>query len=325
MKKGGKTVKKAKKQRRATRFRSSRHGRVAAPAPRNYEAMQLSKLVAGFQGKHSRHLQLQELLYCYAPELAELAFKSGFGIGVDAYRTSGGGMGALERLMFNSGFGHMVYYTFEASSVLGFSGVDAMGENIGANMHVFESGIVSGYMSAHSRRSMYAKEESCVFNGAKRCTFVVRQHGAADEGHAVIGYAKALAAMESALGKRMGCTPGAAYLLAMSPLFGEPLLSEASKFLYMTGKQLSRGGGGLEERLKAIAGFLGIKSVSVSAPGMVTRSVTLSYSHESSVRGFVDLTTALVSGFVKGRLGKNPSVERNVSRTGTYIIRLLFK
>jgi hypothetical protein len=294
-------------------------------APHNYDTLLLNRLVLRQGEPTRRHLQLQELLYAYAPELSELAFKYGFGLGAEAYRISGGGMGALERLMYNSGFGRMVYHVSESRSVLAFSGVDPMGESTRANMHVFQAGVISGYLSAHSRRRIYAREEGCAFNGAKSCVFVARPHGYVEETRPALGFTAVLNAMDSAIGRGMRNASSDSYVLAMGPFFGEPLLSEASRFLYMAGKQLSKGGGALDGRIKAIAGFLGIKSASVNVSKNVASAVTLSYDHATSVRGFVELTAAFVSGFVKGRMGVSPRVQRSVSRTGAYIIRLLLK
>lgn len=325
MKTGKTSIARGKRRSTISPRRARRTMSLPKNVPRNYDTLLLYRLVTQQKELAKRHLQLQELIYAYAPELSELAFKSGFGLGVEAYRISGGGMGALERLMLNSGFGRMVYYTSESRSVLAFGGVDPMGEATGASMHVFQAGIISGYLSAHSRRRIYAREEGCVFNGAKSCVFVARERGSMDKAHAVLGFPAMLKVMDSAIGKEMYCSQSDSYVLAMSPLFDEPLLSEASKFLYMAGKQLSKGGGGLDGRIKAISGFIGIKSVSVVVTKNAASSITLSYDHATSVRGFVELTVALLSGFVKGRLGVNPRVQRGVSRAGAYIIRLLLK
>jgi hypothetical protein len=109
-----------------------------------------------------RRLQIQDLLYNTAQELQSLAFKSGFNLGVEAYANSEKNMLALEHILENAGLGKMIYYPFEFKSVIASRTMKQRGIDLGSNIHIFESGVISGYLSAHTKKHITVRDRKSV-------------------------------------------------------------------------------------------------------------------------------------------------------------------
>ncbi|MCL5239633.1 MAG: 4-vinyl reductase [Candidatus Marsarchaeota archaeon] len=290
----------------------------------SHEEFLLKKLLDSHHSAASRSLILQDLLYSSSPELRVLAFKSGYNLGAEAYRKSPGGTGALQRILENAGMGSIVYYPFESRSTFASRTTRSGGQNLGINIHVFESGIISGYLSAHAGTSVVAEEKSCVFNGASHCMFVARPGSQHAELGASLEFADLLRAARHAIesaehrhGWEGYCT------LESMPLFSEPVFSEMLKFLYLLGKMsasdhLPRP----EHEITMAAKFAGIEGAKVRKSKKQGLSIMLEYGHETSVGRFVDLTSAFISGVAKGAYGRSVQASRSLSSKGVYNVRM---
>lgn len=310
--------------------REVRRKRVTASRPavafRSHEEMILRRLTQAPPRRVERGLQIQDLLYNSAPELRSLAFKSGFNLGAEAYRDSNGGIVSLEHLLENAGFGRIAYYPFESKSAFASQSVNSLGIKLGSNVHVFEAGVISGYLSAHARRQITARETECVFNGSRQCRFVASPGARVEEeSRASLEYIPNLiSAIQDAMlrsGKPRGSNHY--YLYEIMPLLNEPVFSEASKFLYLSGKLLARSRlPELERSLPMAANFLRIGAAKLRKEKNGKRTISLVYGREIASGRFVDLTTALISGLVKGMFGRNVLVSRSVGGRGIYNVRM---
>ena len=118
-------------------------------------------LDAGNSG--DRCLLVQDVVYSLSDDLRELALKSGFNLGTEVYRNSSRDLSALERVLENAGLGRVIYYPFESKSIItSYKTKPREGANLGANVHVFESGLISGYLSANANRRIFVRESRCV-------------------------------------------------------------------------------------------------------------------------------------------------------------------
>ena len=298
---------------------------ITAEIPANQEELFIRRILQQPRKSHIRGLEIQDVLYNSAPELRELAFKSGYNVGSEAYRISkNGGIAPLEHMLENAGFGKVIYHSFESMSTFTAYAPRPNAHNMGMNIHVFETGLISGYLSAHLGRNIAAAETSCVFNGASHCMFVAKAHAFADpDAYRYLTLEEILSALSYSLSraqKHQGDTYY--YAVSLQPLLNEPVHSEATKFLYMLGKLLALQK--MRDQKSSIlnrSDCLKIENAKVSSSKKGLR-VSLAYSHASSSGRIVDLTTSFLSGFIKGTYGRNVQVTRSLSSRGVYNVRL---
>ena len=270
-----------------------------------------------------RHLQIQDLVYSTAPELQSLAFKAGFNLGAEVYRESDGSILSLEHVLENAGLGKIVYYPFESHSVLTSRSVKSNGIDLGTNVHVFEAGIISGYLSAHMKKNIVVKEQTCVFNGASACEFMATAGTVENIEHKPLEFTNVLRTLLKVIPEEK--TPemnNAYYALAIKPLTSEPVLSEATKFLYLTGKMLAQNLPDFKRSVVGAANLLGIQKTEVTNDKKKGVFVDLDFAHGTSANSFVDFSVAMLAGIMKGKFGRNVSVRKSKDRKGFYKVRL---
>ncbi len=305
--------------------------RVQAPKPKpaisaeTHEELVIKKLMQKPQKIPGRSLEVQEIVYNSASELKSLAFKSGFNIGSEAYRHSTGSINSLSNLLEHGGLGKAIYYPFESHSIFTFYGAKSGGINLGSNIHVFEAGIISGYLSAHAKRQIGVEETDCVFNGSRRCKFVAKagQEKSWSE-YPESDYSNTVRALQTLLSRfpKHGAG-GSYYLLSVRPLLGEPVFSEVMKFLYLTGKLVGRSSRGDVGKLATEAShFLRIGSAKVSRDRKGGIKLSVAYPRDVSSGHFVDMSMAFLSGIIKGSSGKGISVSRSLDPRGFYNVKM---
>lgn len=277
------------------------------------------------QPRHAqvRSLQIQDILYNSVPEMHSLAFKSGYNLGAESYRHADGGMLPLEHLLENAGIGKPLYHPFESKTVFTSYATRLGSHNVGVNIHVFEAGIISGYLSAHSGRNVSVRETACAFNGASYCMFVA-QEGSYVPAIKYLSLHEAIAAVRHAMlhtERHRGNENY--YMLSIRPLFADPIFGETSSFLYLMGKLLAAQNLPTPERALALASsFLRVGHARIAQTKGKGLEITLKYNPTTASGRFVDLTSAFISGMVKGSYGRNVRVTRELGKDGVYSVRM---
>lgn len=275
-----------------------------------------------------RHLLIQDLIYNLSCELCDLAYSSGFDLGAEAYKDSDRTFDALGRLLNNAGMGKTTFRPFEHHGIVTAYGVDSHGARLGVNIHAFEAGLIAGFLSAHARKRIIVREMNCAYNGAGFCQFVassllgkVEDHGKA------VSLGKLATLVDSSMRSRASLgTSKPYYALLTRPLLNEPMLSNASKLMYLIGKKIAesvpRNPREFERGVARMASYLGIERAKVTSGRGRSRAIDLYYDHYCSTSGFVDLTTAMLAGFSKGVFNKNVYVQKRLSGRGNYSVRM---
>jgi hypothetical protein len=306
-----------------SRLKRVAHARKSAAVRGTQEQALIRRIVQRPLGPVVRRLQIQDLLYNTAQELQSLAFKSGFNLGVEAYANSEKSMLALEHILENAGLGKVIYYPFESKSVISSRTMKQRGMDLGSNIHIFESGVISGYLSAHTKKHIIVREQTCVFNGAPVCEFIATPGEIESGEHMPIEFPKIVKALADAISQSEGSSGKKTYyVLALKPLLNEPLFSEVSKFLYLAGKQLPRIIPNSDYAVIHAAQFLGIEKATVARDKQGGTTVNLVYDHDTSTERFVYLTTALLSGIMKEAYGRGIRIVRRVNSKGIYNVRM---
>ena len=296
----------------------------AAPA-KNVDTALIRKMMSS-ECSESRHLLVPDLIYKLSDELCQLAYGSGFDLGVEAYEDSDRTLDALARLLANAGLGRTTFQMSEYRGIVTSYGVKPNAADLGTNMHDFEAGVIAGYLSAHSRRRIAVTETKCACNGSGFCQFVASPSERAAER---TGKPLALEDLVRLADRSMRSYDGPAtskpyYFLLSRPLTLEPVLTHASRLAYLIGKGLaeSEPQSDFERGVMRISRHLGIEKARVVSARGKGRAIELTYGHYCSSGGFVDLTTAMLAGFSKGVFNKNIYVQRRLSGKTNYVVRL---
>lgn len=285
-------------------------GLARAPVQRAIEASHEELMIRkASEAPHGaeRHLLIQDIVYNLSPSLRRLAYASGFELGEKAYAKSGGKFAALESLLENAGLGRMTYTPHEARSLFTSYKVRHGGTMLGIGVHVFESGVIAGYLSAQMSAEIRVAELSCIFNNAPYCQFAASTQETM--GHGQISLDQAVNAMHWAVTEKHSVSRPY-YMLSLKPLLSGELHEEAVKLMYLLGKHLAAKGA-LPNTVCNFASSLAFYMGAAAASARAARGgveVTISFSQETSARSFVDLTTSLLSGYLRASLDMTPRV-----------------
>jgi predicted hydrocarbon binding protein len=324
MAKGAKAKRGVPVRRKAARRRKPTLGSVSVTTVRSGRELLIRKML-GTENSGGRRLLVQDLIYNATGDLKKLAYGSGFDLGTAIYDSSDKTIGALERTLENAGFGKVLYRPFESYSTITSYKAKAGAEGLGADIHAFESGLIAGYLSAHARRPVYVREPKCVYNGSEFCQFVAspREHG--DVRERVADLRKMTRTIKENVMFAGGHGAGGSYTMLFSqPLLEEPVLTEASKLMYLTGKRIADKGRveDFDDKIVRMAKYLGAESASVKRKRGKVIEIDLTYGNDGSVANFVDLTTSMLAGFARGVLNKNVYIQRRLNGKRKYSVRM---
>ena len=299
--------------------------RNSGTAARNARELLIRKML-GTENGEGRRLLVQDLIYNASADLKKLAYGSGFDLGMAIYDNSDRTMAALEKTLENAGFGRILYRPFESHSTITSYKIKPGSEELGADIHAFESGLIAGYLSAHAKRPIYVKEPKCAYNGSEFCQFVASPKDEQGDVREKIADVRKMTEMVKENVRFSGNHGvGSSYhLLFSQPLLDEPVFTEASKLMYLTGKRLSgiSRAKDFDDKITKMAKYLGVESAKVKKKSNRIVEIDLTYGHDSSVANFVDLTTAMLAGFAKGVLNKNVYIQRRLNSRRKYSVRM---
>lgn len=312
---------------RPARRPAAKTARKAKAAPRaevhalhGMEDILIERIIAG-GSEPSRGIALQDVLYGFTDGMRHLAYVAGYSLGERASRHHPG-ISALEKMLMAAGFGKVLYYPSEYSAVVTARRVARGSAGMGS-VHVFEAGIIAGYLSAMTGVSLSVRESHCSLNGSDFCQFVA----SASEDPFQVPVATSDMDAASRLIDSAVSGDGAGmsmpyYVLSILPITKEPLMREAAKLLYAMGGRIARSATvDKPAYIRRLAEYAGASGAEVSS-GQKSVKVTLRFSPHSSVSGLVALATALVSGYVGiAYLGK-PVVGRPLRKGKAYIVEI---
>lgn len=310
---------------KSARRKPAAAGRTVGHTAKSSGELLIRKMLDSEKGG-DRELLMQDLIYNASGELKRLAYRSGFELGSDIYDNSDKTIKGLERTLENAGFGRVLYSPFESHSTITAHRVRPKGRGLGSDVHAFEAGVIAGYLSAHAKRPIYVKELKCTYNGSDSCHFVASP---VDEPRAEDSKAADIEGMTEIIRENVDFsgsqgTEASYYLLFARPLLREPVLAEASKLMYLTGKRLAEVSRveDFDDRITKMARYLGIESAEVRRARGKGVEICLTYSHGGSIGNMVDLTTSMLAGFARGVLNKNVYVQRRLNGKGKYSVRM---
>ena len=292
----GKEVIKGKKKTRLAKKTFKREEKRGLP--RSFQEL-LEERIASNKITFVNTPAIQDILYNATPTLRQIAYNSGFSFGKALYEKSDKSIVKLIDVLQAAGFKNILYYPFEDKAIIRVKPESSY--NIGKEVHIFESGIIAGYMSAASDKIIYVNERRCAFNGADVCEFVAEPMASLkieedyDE-NIVENLAQVLSKNDSKLSQEY-------MLFSLLPLMKEPVKSEISKLFYAAGSFLGKSNPSIDkiaEKFGVIARKKG-------------KGILLSYAPTNSMKGFVDLSAAFFAGLAKSVYNKSVKIKESLS------------
>lgn len=269
-------------------------------------------------------MPLQDIIYSSTPSLKSMAYKYGFSIGKNVHSMSGSD-NALLQVLESAGLGKVIYYPFEDRVVITSAQSRERGGTFKENVHVCDSGIIAGYLSAATGSEIRVKETHCVYNGSNFCQFVATpyEQGSEEERrHDLDSVVDALS--QSLQGEEHGMREDF-YMLTAVPLMKEPVLNEASKLLYIAGNRMAESADASKgtEAIINMARRVGVKHATIRTDKKGTpRSINLEYGQNTSTKPFVELSTSLLAGFTNSLYNSHAEMTRKLGKRSNYIVNL---
>ena len=265
---------------------------------------------------------VEDLIYSLTPELSRTAYNFGYSIGRNLFLNSKKWENTLVPALRRLGFKNIKYYPFRDAVAINAGSRDHDTKNIGAKVHSFESGIIAGYLSAHSGEPINTVEKECTHHGDKECRFVsyagriLRDNSSPSLVDVIDSIATKM--HETRFSNRSAVEY---HMLPLIPMTKQPLRSEVTKIFYLIGLELSQRHGReeSEELLRNMARYFGTAKEDIDIAAK-NASVQLRYAYHNSNADFVELSTAMIRGFIKGKTSKEPNVYINVDKNKNYVV-----
>lgn len=334
---------KAGKQRKAklrapirARAKARRAARQAAPKKiteltnerqvHDFEDLLIKSLAVDNSGS-ARDISMQDLLLDLTKSGRKLAYNYGFTVGTGIY-SENGKLESLFSVLEKFGLGRVLYQPAQDSLIITAREGRLSPPPVGGVVHVYEAGIMAGYLTASVGRRVMVKETHCKYNGSTFCQFV------AEPNDGEIDYGKPLAAniVIDAIARtirdlpenRQGKADHNYYLLPTLPLMKSPLVDEASKLLYVIGIRIAELGGRETpaRTIEKIASYFDIGNAQLLRSGSNRRIIRLKYKHYNSIDQLVKLSTSMVIGYANAAFDSEAELEMSTSKDNSYVVRI---
>jgi predicted hydrocarbon binding protein len=265
---------------------------------------------------------VHDILYSTTPALRNLAYKSGFSFGRELYAKSDGTINKLLETLEYAGLSRVLYYPFDDKIII--TAMPNEKHSTGSGMHVYESGVIAGYLSASSKKIVNAFETKCSTGNSPYCQFIAKPEGMfrIDSAYGNYDLKSIVSALADSIYNSNGAKVAEEYLmLSMLPLTKEPIAKEISKLFYLAGLKIRSEHGSNKEVLEKIAAQLGLK-INADAHKGSTESVKLHFDEINSVKGFVDISSALFAGAANNDREQGIELSQRLDKRHMYMVKL---
>lgn len=317
MKKTKQRARPAKRGRRRTA-----NAKEQKPIPSDIEDL-LVEMVFGSGSNAVNGTDLENLIYNTTPSLGSIAY--GFGFSVGRAATLKLGMDApLNSVLDRIGLHDSLYYPLRDKVIITSRPHQHNRVNLGRNIHVYEAGVISGYLSTSTGMQVTAEEKRCIYNGSRECQFAAIPLSPKPT-FSGMGIEQAAGAISATLGSiRFTKSEGGYYRpLAYLPLTDSKISKHILKMMVMTGERIGEayGKGYLNQLVSNLANYFGVKDAKVERKGRKT-IIKLRYESYNSIHTFVAIPAAMIVGFAKST-GRSPQASFTTNSDGTYTAHIV--
>ncbi|MEM3626067.1 MAG: 4-vinyl reductase [Candidatus Micrarchaeaceae archaeon] len=297
----------------------------------DFEEALISDMLAKAGNKISAcSLLIPEALYSSTAAMRNFAYNSGFSVGKNIY-AKGGDLNAMLELLGNGELSKMLYYPFDDRSI--FIGKPRPSVALGGKVHIYEAGMLAGYLSASTGMAIDVHEKYCVHNGDAFCQFVAVPKGTAYTQSATAGNFSdvvdrlAAAVMHSKAEDRRADEDY--YLLYMLPLLEKPIAENLYGIFYAAGGKIAEYAKNSttanEELLGSMSKTTGAESAKFVKRNGSLRGISIRYGRANSISSLVNAYAALFAGMVKDLYSSGVEIKRELMANNSYMLRMRLK
>jgi len=305
--------------------------------PMSYEEAVVRNIVNNSKGSNvaDEAYVLTSTLSSMGGNIKELQYRKGVAIGKLLYRVKSAtrnymypeeSVADLVGFFQSSGHRHITYTAYPDNIQIKLH--DKRGPNVGAHLHTFEAGIISGFLSSATQRYIDIKESSCINDNEPCCRFIFDTNTNDGRELASAGadsldqLANHIAYNVRYTKSRRAMMKNDYYMLESSMLFDEAYVESVKSIAAYVGrrvgKKLSQNGkpGKLSEMKYAI------KLLNLGRPEIIESKplhMKLSFDGASSRRQFVDISVAFINGFLSNGPDGGAIAEAH-TENGSYVV-----
>lgn len=264
--------------------------------------------------------------------MREFRYRSGMNVGKALYRQSQeGGNAPPEESVRNlagffeaAGYSNVTYRAYPDDIEIRIH--ERNNADVGANIHSFEAGIMSGYLSALQRRYTEVHESTCSNNGGDSCTFTIKGANGASKIPSIKKFAASVSerAKSPSANKHCAHVSDAYCLLSSSQLLDKSYMEPMKEIASYTGKEI---GGRLFEGKRAQRSFFSyientIRLLNLGEPEVKSTDplqMQVRFGRLDSKKENVDLALAFIEGLISGRFGDEFTASESTSN-GRYML-----
>ena len=303
---------------RTTKRRTAVKEQEKKPASSDFEDLLVEMAINGKE-KSINGTDIENLIYNTTPGLGSLGYGFGFSVGRATTLKLGTDV-PLTAVLDRIGLHDSLYYPLSDKVIITSRSTQPhRGLNMGRSMHLYESGIISGYLSTSTGMQVGVVEKRCVYNGAKECQFIATPLSPKPEfpnlGIDEVAYAISTTLKE---GHYVKTNNGYYRTLAYLPLTDGRISEQILKLVMIAGERLGEIAGNehLNMLVSNLANYFGVKQAQVDKKGRKT-IIKLRYESYNSIQAFIAIPAAVLVGFAKST-GRSAQVHLITNRDGTY-------
>lgn len=336
------TVKAQTPRKRPKAQSGEKQARFQNPTPPSYEEALLESIMHGSKNTliPEDAVTFNEILSNLTSGMKILTYRFGIGIGRELYKRLDAekhyywyeeSIPDLISFMEKSGY-QDITYNFMARG-LRIRIYHQHGPFIGTNVHTFESGIISGFISTASRQMLHVNEESCSSNGADYCEFISsgekRYTKEVDISLALENFALRIgSAMHDSALRQNGKINQAYHALSLSPLLNSKYANAINNIAEHMGYK--SGAIAFDDRRITPARILDCISKTASLlnfgePSIKDRKkidIKFSFSPELSRKEYIDLSLSFMNGIVRRADTKREIYSTIENRGSRYVLHI---
>ncbi len=249
--------------------------------------------------KASNGTDIENLIYSMTPSMSELGYGFGFSVGRAMTLKTGTEKG-FTSVLDNIGLHDSLYYPSEKKVIITSKPhQEYRPPQIHHNIHIYESGVISGYLSTYTGTKICTEEKRCIYNGSSECQFISEPLSSKQTFR---GCGIDDAAYSIAYALKEGCYKKQSEeyyrILAYLPLTDSAISEQILKVMVMAGEKLGSisPNAHISSVVSNIANYFGAKDAKVERRG-IKSIIKLRYESYNSMQAFVAVPAALLSGF----------------------------
>lgn len=286
-------------------------------------------------------LQFNSVLSSITPEMRNLYYRSGISTGRLLYSIFmrkrryvwyEESVADLVAFFGEVGFSEITYNVFPDKVEIRFHNCDK--SYLGANMHRFEAGIISGFLTAGKGQQLTVTEVSCMSNGGDSCHFVTAYQPMPNETYGIdlleqfAANSKLHYGVSRASESKMQHFLDEYYMLRLQLMVSAEYLEYMEKIAYHAGRSIGASLGINEARIKRSPksierAFEMLNPCKLKVESAKPFRCEMGFSMIKSKKGLVDISTAFLSGLIDDILAEGQNINVSTAkRNGSYIARV---